>query len=51
LAGEEEGMQVIEVLLVVTFAVVPAIAATYLFIDTLKEYLGYEVSVVTSPFL
>jgi hypothetical protein len=46
----EAGTQAIEYLLVMTFAVVPCFSAILLLLDVLREFLGFETVVLTSPF-
>lgn len=46
----EEGTQSMEVLLIVTFTIVPALAAILLLQEVLLEYLEVATLVTTSPF-
>lgn len=46
----EEGTQSIEYLLILAFAVVPCFWAILLLLDVLREVLGLETVLLTSPF-
>jgi hypothetical protein len=50
LAHADEGTQAIEYLLVFAFAVVPCFWAILLLQDVLREVLGFETVLLTSPF-
>jgi hypothetical protein len=50
LAHAEEGTQAIEYLLILAFAVVPCFGAMLLLLDVLREVLGFETVLLTSPF-
>ena len=50
LPAGEEGTQTIEILLIVAFTVVPCFSAIQLLVDVLREYLGFETVLLTSPF-
>ena len=46
----EEGTQAIEALLIIAFTVIPCFWAILLLEDVLREYLGFETVILTSPF-
>jgi len=50
IVGAEEGEQAIEFLMVLTFGVLPLIEATRRMIPVVKEYVGFEITILTSPF-
>ena len=50
LAHSEEGTQAIEYLLIFAFVVVPCFGAILLLQEVLREVLGFETVLLTSPF-
>ncbi|MCP4660138.1 MAG: hypothetical protein GY856_32450 [bacterium] len=50
LGGADEGMQAVEYLLIIATIVVSCMAAILLLEDVIREYLGFETVIITSPF-
>ncbi len=50
LESADEGMQAVEYLLIIATTVVSCMAAIFLLEDVIREYLGFETVIITSPF-
>ena len=48
--ADERGEQAIEFLMVLAFGVLPCVVALGLLQGVLKEYVGFELTILTSPF-